>query len=244
MPKPALNLIVKPHRPGRRLALVLGLSLLVYGAFEAGRIRAGYNLVDSREQMEGRDREIAQLKRQISGLRDQVVLEKTSRGIDSEAYGQIEQRLQVLQSTIQEQAEDLAFYKSIITPEDGQAGLALRNLSVVPGGLSGQFLVKIVLIQAKDHGRRVSGVVDFTVDGRSGGEAASLGLQQIRQGDEEGLAFSFRYFQELEQAVAFPEGFVPEKVHIEVRPKGRSARTLRHSIDWPAPPQAAPADQT
>lgn len=242
MPTPTSNLIVKPHRPRRRLILALVLLLLVYGAFEAGRFRAGYNLVDSREQLESRDREIVQLKRQVNSLRDQVVLEKTSRGIDSEAYGQIEQRLQVLQSTIQEQAEDLAFYKSIITPEDGQAGLALRNLAVQRGVQPGQFLVKIVLIQAKDHGLRVSGVVDFTVDGRSAGEPTSLGLQQIRAGDGEALAFSFRYFQELEQLVSFPEGFVPEKVHIEVQPKGRSARTLRHSLDWPAPPPAAPAD--
>lgn len=243
------NLVVKPHSPGRHRLLVAGLVLALlatsYGLFEFGRIRGGYDLLESREQISQRDREIAQLKRKIEQLRDEVALLKTSSGIDEEAHQKIEQRLQVLQGTIQEQAEDLAFYKGIISPEDGEAGLKIRDFGVEPGLEPGHYLVKIVLIQAKDHGRQVSGVVDLTIDGQLAGEAKTLALKDIRQADQASgaPAFSFRYFQELEESVSMPEGFQPEKINIEVRPKGRSARTIRKSFDWQLPPGGGSAQQ-
>jgi cell division protein FtsB len=239
------NLVVKTHRPGRYRLLVVGLLLALlassYGLFEFGRIRGGYDFLESREQISQRDREIAQLNRKIEQLRDQVVLLETSSGIDEEAHQQIEQRLQVLQGTIQNQAEGLAFYKGIISPEDGEAGLKIRNFTVEPGTEPGWYLVKIVLIQAKDHGRQVSGVVDLSIDGQLAGEAKTLALADLRQtaGVTGGPAFSFRYFQELEESLSLPEGFVPEKINIEVRPKGRSARTIRKSFDWQLPPDGS-----
>lgn len=232
------NLVVKTHRPGRRRLLVAGLLLALvassYGLFEFGRIRGGYDLLDSREQISLRDREIAQLTRKIEQLRNEVALLETSSGIDGEAHQQIEQRLQVLQGKIQEQAEDLAFYKGIISPEDGESGLKIRDFAVEPGLEPGQFLVRIVLIQAKDHGRQVSGVVDLSVDGQLLGESKTLVLKDLGQVGEGAAApaFSFRYFQELEESLSLPEGFKPEKINIEVRPKGRSARTIRKSFEW------------
>jgi len=232
------NLIVKPHRPGRNRLLALGLVLvlliLAYGIFEFGRLRGGYNLVASHNELVQRDREIARLNRQLAQERDRLVLLQTSGDIDSEAYQKIEQRLQVLQGTIQEQAESLAFYKGIISPEDGVAGLKVQKFEVIPGPESGQFLVKLVLIQAKDHGLRVTGIVDLSIDGRSQGETASLDLNDLLPGSTaaETLGFSFRYFQELEILVVLPADFEPETVNVEVRPKGRSARTIRHAFEW------------
>lgn len=225
--------------------LVLVLLASSYGLFELGRIRGGYDFLDAREQISQRDREIAQLNRKIEQLRNEVVLLETTSGIDAEAHQKIEQRLQVLQGTIQEQAEALAFYKGIISPEDGEAGLKIRNFTVEPGPEAGQYTVKIVLIQAKDHGRQASGVVDLSIDGKLAGEAKSLALTDVRKSAQGSAApaFSFRYFQELEESLSLPEGFEPEKINIEVRPKGRSARTIRKSFDWQLSPGSGAGQQ-
>lgn len=238
MAKSPANLIVKPHRPVRNRLLALGLALvtllLAYSIFEFGRLRGGYDLVASHNALVQRDREIARLNRQLAQERDRLVLLQTSGNIDSEAYLKIEQRLQELQGTIQAQAESLAFYKGIISPEDDVAGLKVQKFEITPGAGERVFLLKIVLIQAKDHGLRVTGIVDLNIDGKSQGEAASLGLQALlsESGDVGTPAFSFRYFQELEVTVVLPSNFEPEMVHIEVRPKGRSARTIRDSFAW------------
>jgi hypothetical protein len=238
MASPPTNLIVKPHRPARTrlLALVIALAglVLLYGVFEFGRLRGGYDLIASHEKIAQRDREIVRLNRKLAQERDQVVLLQTSKDIDGESYQQIEQRLQVLQGTIQAQAEDLAFYKGIIAPEDGVAGLKIQRLGLRPGAEPRQFLVKLVLIQAKDHGMRVSGVVELTIDGKRKGQTASIDLKTLRPAGspESSLGFSFRYFQELEELVVLPGDFEPETVNVEVRPKGRSARTIRQSFPW------------
>ena len=238
MAKSPTNLIVKPHRPVRNrllaLGMVLAMLLLTYGVFEFGRFRGGYDLVASHKALVQRDREIARLNRQLAEERDRLVLLQTSGNIDSEAYQKVEQRLQELQGTIQAQAESLAFYKGIISPEDDVAGLKVQKFEITTGTGPGQFLLKIVLIQAKDHGLRVTGIVDLSVDGKSHGETASLGLKEMlpESGDLGTQAFSFRYFQELEVLVVLPPDFEPATVNVEVRPKGRSARTIRDSFEW------------
>lgn len=238
MARRAANLVVKQHRPvrSRVLGIVLAVSLVAgaYGLFEYGRMRGGYDLLASRNALAERDKEIATLNREIEQMRDSIALLQTSRGIDSEAYQQIEARLQVLQGTIQEQTEDLAFYKGIISPEDGQSGLKIRKFSVRPVASEGHYVLEVVLIQAKQHDRRVSGVVQLTVDGTRNGQPESLDIKDLRVGEERQgeLAYSFRYFQDLEEEVALPAGFTPERVSIEVRPTGRSARSIREDFPW------------
>jgi len=238
MARGATNLIVKQHRPVRnRLLTLLLLAVLIggaYGLFEYGRTRGGYDLLASRSALAQRDKEIARLNREAEQMRDSIALLQTSRGIDSEAYQQVEARLQVLQGTIQEQAEDLAFYKGIISPEDGQAGLKIRKFQVRQAATPGNYLLQLVLIQAKQHDRRVSGVVQLSLDGTRNGEPVSLDIKTLRAepGASADTAYSFRYFQDLEEEVTLPEGFKPERVSVEVRPTGRSARIIREEFSW------------
>lgn len=217
---------------------LLGPMLLVsvgYGLFELGRYRAGFDLLGAREQSDEQEAAIRRLKKENEGLSQRIALLETGHDVDKEAYRQVESRLTELQAKIMEQQEDLAFYKGIIAPEDGVAGLRVQEFQLLPMTESNSFRFRLVLVQAKQHDRRVSGVVDFSVDGAEDGRTVSYGLAKLApklEGNGE-LAFSFRYFQDFEHNLLLPEGFTPERVHIEVRPKGRSARTLRKTYDWP-----------
>jgi hypothetical protein len=108
-------------------------------------------------------------------------------------------------------------------------------MTVRPTGEARAYRMHLVLVQAKRHDRRVSGVVNFSVDGNQSGVATTLSPRQLAPEPQNvsEIAFSFRYFQDLEQDLLLPEGFAPERIHIEVRPNGRSARTLRQTFEWP-----------
>ena len=90
-----------------------------YLVYEFGRIQASYNLLDvARERQAYQDR-IALQDRDNTALKEQVALLETHRDIDREAYKEVEESLVALQAEIQEQKDAVAFYRGIVSPEDG-----------------------------------------------------------------------------------------------------------------------------
>ncbi len=97
-----------------------------------------------------------------------------------------------------------------------------------------EFDVRLVLAQAFRSDRQVSGEVDFVVEGVQRGKAARLTLDELRAADPDAkpLRYAFRYFQDLKAAIVLPEGFAPERVHVTVRSKGKSSKTVEEFFIW------------
>src|SRR5690606_34897958 len=87
--------------------------------------------------------------------RENAVL-RTSREVDRETYAQVEANLARLETTIQAQEEELAFYRGIVSPQDGHLGLRVQSLEILPGDRERHYLLRLVLVQAIVHSRRVS----------------------------------------------------------------------------------------
>ena len=232
------RLVLKHDRPGRTRLLIgvvaMAFVLGGYGAYQFGLSRGGFEGGPIGNGETDLVRENRRLAGDNRALKQKVARLETDFTVDRQAYDQIEAKLVELQARIMEQEEDLAFYKSIVAPEDGAVGLRVQNLEVVNSADPRSFRVEWVLIQAKQHDRRVSGVVNFSVEGTQGGRTVTYPLADLDASTESdgSVPFSFRYFQEFEHELTFPADFVPEKIHLEVRPTGRSARTLRDSFDW------------
>ena len=62
-----------------------------------------------------------------------------------------------LQAQIQAQEEELVFYRGIVSPQDGVAGLRIQSLEVLPGDGENRYLLRLLLVQAIVHSRRVAG---------------------------------------------------------------------------------------
>ncbi|MBT8130750.1 MAG: hypothetical protein KJO35_00660 [Gammaproteobacteria bacterium] len=230
------KLVVKPHRP-RRARIIWSVILLagLVGGFlllEYGQYRGGFN-----KAMASRDRdelisEIAALNAENNGLREKIALLETSLQVDHEAYNQVESTLADLQSEIQEQREELAFYRGIVSPPDGATGLHIRDFELRSGPRDSSYRMRLVLVRSSRHDRRVSGVVSLTIDGARNGLPVSYGLADLAQDDSKSLDFSFRYFQDFERDLVLPADFVPDRVNVEVSPRGRGAKIIRQSYDW------------
>ncbi len=238
MSRDETRLVLHRHRPGRtRLIFGVAATLLViagYGLFQFGRSGSEVGTFNSNSDQADLIRENRRLAGDNRALKQKVARLETDLRVDRQAYDQIEAQLVDLQARIMEQEEDLAFYKSIVAPEDGAVGLRVQKLVVQNGADPTSFRVRWVLIQAKEHDRRVSGVVDFSVEGTQDGKTVTYRLADLDAGLKGNgeLPFSFRYFQDFEHELTLPKGFVPARIHLEVRPTGRSARTLRDSFEW------------
>jgi len=230
----APRLIVRRHTPGRAalfwgLLVVLGLACLA-GAFELGRARGGYSIVSAELDRRDKAQQIESLTGQLREAEVKLAATEMARRVDKESYAQVEKSLADLQARLGEQSQELTFYRGIVNPTDNIAGLRIQQLKVLPGIAPRRFRVRIVLIQAARQDSVTSATADLSIDGVRGGHSANLPLAEIGTSSRS-LAFSFRYFQELETEIELPADFLPQRVQLEVRP-ARASSSIRQTYPW------------
>jgi hypothetical protein len=234
MPTDTQRLIVKRHAP-RWAAFVWGIAVVggivcLIGSFEAGSRRAGYSIVATELDRRAQAAQIRELTAQLRDSQARVAEVEVARRVDREAYRQVERSLAEFEARLAAQSQELTFYRGIVNPSDGLAGLRIQRLQVLPGIAPHRFRVRIVLIQAARQDAVASATADLSVDGLRGGRAVNLPFAQIGTASKS-LAFSFRYFQELETEIELPADFLPQRVQVEVRP-GKATASIRQTYPW------------
>ena len=98
----------------------------------------------------------------------------------------------------------------MVSPADGKPGLRVQDLKLTRGDAEREFNLRLVLVQAMKHDRKVSGDVALTVDGSEDGEAKSYALTDLLPAEaDKAWPFSFRYFQDFDRQLVLPDGFTP-----------------------------------
>ncbi|MBT8087955.1 MAG: hypothetical protein KJO46_07955 [Gammaproteobacteria bacterium] len=225
------------HGPGQTWifrVLLLGLVIAVgYLTFEFGRIKAGYDIVDAASERSAYEDRIAALDEEIIALKQEVSLLETHRDIDREAYREVESNLLELESKILEQRDALAFYRGIVSPDDGKPGLRVQDLTLTRGEAEREYNLRLILVQAMQHDRKVSGDVTLSVDGSQDGVETTYSLADLLPtAAVANWPFSFRYFQHFDRQLVLPDGFTPERIHVEVRSRTRAISSIEEDFPW------------
>jgi hypothetical protein len=216
-----------------RLVVVLLVAVSGYLVFEFGRISAGYDVVEAGNVVQAYVDHIQTLDTEIIDLKQGIAILETNREVDRESYREVEASLTQLQAKIQEQRDAIAFYRGIVSPSDGNSGLRIQDLKLTRGKAEREFNVRLVLVQAMKHDRKVSGDVSLSVLGSQDGVETTYALAQLLPDEaDSGWVFSFRYFQDFERQLVLPDGFTPERITVEVRSKTRSISSIEESFDW------------
>ena len=113
--------------------------------------------------------------------------------------------------------------------------VSVQDLKVIRGKKEREFNVRLVLVQAMKHDRKVSGDVSLTIFGDQDGVETSYALAQLLRDDEETTwTYSFRYFQNFDRQLVLPDDFTPERIDVEVRSRTRSISSIEESFAWAA----------
>lgn len=236
------TIIIQKHRPWLRPALIMGavavLSLGSWGLYSYTRAhtvsdfeRTQIEVEQLREERRQLARELRATRGQVGDLKDQVVYEKRSSEIDTQACSTVRESLTNLQTEVSSLREQLAFYRGIVSPDLSRAGVRVYDLKLKRGVASDRYLYDLVLIQSVRHDRRISGRIDLAVEGTSGGQPQTLNWSNVAFGGGKNLLFSFKYFEEFSGELKLPEGFKPLRVTTRLVMDG-DMPVIEDQFDW------------
>jgi hypothetical protein len=233
------KLVVRPHAPKRRavllgMAVACGLAIL-YATFELGRWDAGFRVVDSVRGALSASARIRELEAENEKQRGELEAAEVARRVDREGYKQVERSLGDMQSQIARLNQDLSFYRGLVQP-DSIIHVKVQQMQIVPEAVAGQYRLKFVLMQTGKPDSTVAGNAALTVDGLLQGKPTSLSFEQVAPSRRHSLAYSFRYFQDYDEAIQLPQGFEPTRVGIEIH-SGRdkdASHVFRQAFVWKA----------
>lgn len=230
------RLVVRYHAPWRRRSTyvigAIAAVLVVYIAYEWGRFEGGYSKFAELQRRREFSAQIQTLQSDNEKLRAAVAAAKLSHEVDQKAYGDVEKNLGELQTQVLKQRDELAFYRGIVSPEDGIGGLKIERFQVSRGAAERQFHLQLVLVQSMRQEGNVAGSVSIEIEGTRNNQAVELPLNQAGGTTRaDGLiAFQFRHFQKVEQDISLPDGFEPRAVTVEVR--SGKLTPVKESFKW------------
>jgi len=219
------------------VALLLALLVSGWGLFEYGRYRAGYDRAAFNQLRQQLEKNNSELEAEVRRLRQEKMELEQTRQIESRAYGLVRKDLRDLQNELLELKEELAFYRGIVSPEESGRGLQIQRFNITKDSEERAWNFKLVLTRVLKNKGVAKGTVEVQVDGidAQGKHSSVTPLQRLR--------YNFKYFQNIKGKVELPEGFVPSRATVVLKPGGRGNKTeVRKSFDWPVEPKAMRGD--
>ena len=210
---------------------LLSAGLVAWIAYGAGQRRAGHDAAAEAQRHAVLEEQAGRLEAENRRLHARVAELEMARRLDRDTYGEVERTLGDLQSRLARQGDDLAFYRSIVSPADGIQGLRIQRLEVRPGTKPREYVIELTLVQAMRHESIVAGLAEITIAGMQGDVPARHTVGELLGLPRAQLPFSFRYFQTLEQAVTLPAGFEPYETDVRLQ-SAKMRGPVQQSFPW------------
>ncbi|MDH5483596.1 MAG: hypothetical protein OEY43_00045 [Gammaproteobacteria bacterium] len=229
--------LISVQRPHLWLLSVLGIlaviCLLIMLAYEHGRHVAGFDKAETESEIEFLQKSLNDLSAEKDNLLRENAKLSRGRDIDQDAGSQVQKTLAEEQAKILEMKEELTFYRNIVAPSKDKRTVEIKKVFLTAEG-NNQYNYKVVLIQDGRHDVPVRGVVEISVEGQQAdGQIVTMNLSSISTKKiKNQQIFGFKYFQNFEGGIRFPEKFVPLSMHIRVLPKTSRVPDLNEQYNW------------
>ena len=227
---PAESLPTLSAAAKRRVAVTaVVLVSLAFGAWGCWRVFAP-EPVDARAQIDERDDRLEAQQDVIEELQQRVATLARSDQISRDANRELQGTLAERDEEIAALRADVDFYERFVGATAQRRGLAVHELHLDRrAGEAWHFTA--TLTQNLNRGVINRGTLVLEIEGTRDGRLQTLDWQDLRQDQEaEGVAYSFRYFQQVEGDFVLPGGFRPVGVTVRLAPTGGSE--VAQEFDW------------
>ncbi len=229
--------LISIHQPRLWLAALSSILLIVLGitwfAFEYGKHIAGFDQADYDQEIEVLRQALdQQTSEKEKALRENARLSRGS-DIDKNASSKMNDSLAACEDEMLKVKEELTFYQNLVAPRKSAREIQVNKVVITPGN-KGVYTYKVVLIQVGRHDLVQRGTVELSFEGKNAsGEQVRLDLPTVStQKASKKQRFGFKYFQNFEGGIRFPEGFTPLSMFVKALPTSSKVPRIEQVYHW------------
>ena len=228
--------LITVQRPFLWVLSTIGLVALVVVAvwlsYETGRRTAGFDAASVSEVVDSMQNQITALEGELAESRRQTAMLERNSQIDGDTSAELKRTLSEAQSEALELKKELAFYKSIVAPEQGKPSIVIQTIQLKPELPIGQYGYKIMVSQQGKNNNFARGVIDVSVEGTKLGKKQVVALTSISDEAKKPMKFGFKYFQNFKGTLILPEDFVAEAMRVKLKPKSKTLEPVDERFPW------------
>ena len=228
------QLVVRHHNPVQYVIIVsvIVVAVVVGGWYllDAGRGQAGFDFNHLEDEYQELKSQHDSVVNENHSLREEVAILKQGGKIEEQAYGEVRNSLTDLQDEILELKEEVAFYRSIVTPGESSKGLRIQKFNIESNGQKQGYRYKLVLTQVIKNNKITRGNVDIVIEGVHGVEPRQLLLTEVSASKSKSLHFKFKYFQSFEGDIRLPEDFIASRIKLTIK---SNRANIEKIVKWP-----------
>lgn len=215
------------------LLVILALvAWIIWMAFDFGRYRAGYDSSRVDSVRDALHEQLDALRDENEELRQRLALIERGEQIDDKAGEAAREQFKQLQEERSRLEKEVTFLRSILSPEQSEEGLQVKDFSLRAGAADDEYRFRFVLTRSKKGGKAVHGEVSVSLAGVTDGKITQVPLEEITTDKKSAISFKFRNFQTLQGIVRLPEGFAPDSLLLEINPKTSGYDDFIRRFDW------------
>ncbi|OFZ69626.1 MAG: hypothetical protein A2Z01_02055 [Betaproteobacteria bacterium RBG_16_58_11] len=224
----APRLLVRTHIPWPLRMIAIGVLVaagLMLGqwVFETGLRLAGFEksqaqlqLAELTSRVKLLEQENAELQAEKMRISQQIEIEQTT-------HKDLAKSLQTLQEESAILREDNAFFRNLLSPDQGPGPVSIYHFKVERNPvLAGEYRYRLLLLKSGKREQEFVGSVQFLVTGDQAGKRVAYALPEAAPGKPQAINVSFKYYQRLEGAFQLPAGLAPKSIQIRVFEAGNT----------------------
>ena len=232
------KMVVVPHRPARRFALV---TLLVLGAAASavGGFIYGYSNTTRSQQFEQATQQemsgqLIAAETENSELRRQVAILDRSSVMDQRATEEVQETIRSLRDRVAQLEQDIVYYRQVVSEETEDTGLIISQLDIDATRETNRYRYKLVLRQQDADGDTfLTGHVNVNLVGSQGEEQQILSLRDLSaEQDQLDIRLRFKYFQNIEGELVLPDNFVPDRLQVAAVSVEPVEKSINQNFSW------------
>ncbi len=234
------RLVVKNHRPWQFAVAIVILSMflatLTWSLLDRSYWSLAYDRIIDNQGWKHLWEVNQSLQEERLALQERVLMLERTTSVDKQTAALLQDEIKSLQEKVYAQKGELEFYQGIMDATREATGLNINGIYIEALPQRRAYRLKLVLTHVVKGSMLAEGVMAIYIEGTQNSKEHKLKIEDITTAEHLDLAYKLRSFQRFDTRLVLPDGFLPARVIVELKPKLKKQVMIRKVFDWSASP--------